>query len=112
LKRTIIARAGAVVLGVFILALFHVTLGYAARWDNGDREFPGLTSCADKASFFPTSLYTEINTSANGSYSGFEIHISNQNRECSALLYSSNAAKDSHNLTSRHKGDDVVIAGR
>lgn len=112
MKTTIIARAGAVVLGFLILTLFQVTASYATRWDDGDHELSAVTSCADGAIFFPTSLYTEIDVSEDGSISDFEIHIANKDGNCSALLYSSNATGSPVSLSQHQDIDNLVIVGR
>jgi len=93
LKLRIFARAGALVLAVVVLALFQVTTSYAARWNKADENSAFVPSCANESSFSPTSVYTKITVDENGSFAGFEIHMSNSNGDCSALLYSSNSSK-------------------
>ena len=99
-------------MAVVILALFQVTTGFAARWDDGTDALPAVTSCADNASFFPTSVYTKIDTSESGVFSGFEIHISNKDGDCSALLYSSHASESNLSLSHRQNNDKWVIVER
>lgn len=111
MKTTYIAEACAVILGFLILALFLVPTGFASLGGNGDDE-PAADSCDDKAIAFPTSVYTRLNTGINGSVSGFEIHLSNADGDCSALLFSSNAAESRISLSYRQHGGDMAIALR
>lgn len=112
MKTTIMVRAGAVVLGVLIFVLFQVTASYAARWNDGANIISPDTSCADHATFFPTSLYTEIIMNDDGSFSAFEIHVANKDGNCSALVYSSNASEGPSSFSRHQNGENLVIAAR
>lgn len=112
MKTTIMARAGAVVLGVLIIVLVQVNAGYAARWEDGGNKISPVTSCADKAIFFPTSIYTEIDMNEDGSFSAFAIHVANKDGNCSALLYSSNTSESPISLSHHQNGESLIIAGR
>ena len=108
MKTIKIEHVGSVVLGVIILALFLVPTSYAMKdVMSGDGSLE-TTSCSDKSSIFPSSLFTKLNKSHNGRVSGFELHISNAEGDCSTMIFSSNAAESSIELDS-NKQDVVAL---
>lgn len=103
-------EASAVILAFSILALFVVPTGFASRGDDGGSEPSVVTSCDDNAIAFPASVYTRLNMGINGSVSGFEIHLSNADGDCSAMLFSSNAAESRLSLSQHLNGVEMTIA--
>ena len=111
MRKTIIVEASAVILAVSILAIFVVPTGFASRGGDGG-ESSVATSCNEKAIAFPASVYTRLNTDINGSVSGFEIHLSKANGDCSVMLYSSNAAESRISSNYYENSGDVTFALR
>ncbi len=108
MKTITFAQAGTVALGVIILALFLVPTSFAMK-DIADGNNPlGSSSCNDNASIFPSSLFTKLNKSHHGRVSGFEIHLSNSEGNCSTMIFSSNAAESSIDLSTSPNSQDVV----
>jgi len=112
LKTTIVVEVSAIILAFSILALFVVPAGFASRGDDGGGEPSVAASCDDNAIAFPASVYTRLNTGINGSVSGFEIHLSNADGDCSAMLFSSNAAESRISLRQHQFSGDMTIALR
>jgi hypothetical protein len=88
-SKTFIARATAILLAVPILILIQAPNGSANLGGYDGNESPAVTSCTDKASTFPTFIHTKLKTSLKGTFSGFEIHLSGKDGDCSVILYSS-----------------------
>jgi len=82
----------AVFITVPVLILVQAPNGSANADGDFDGESSAMTSCANKPSAFPTSIFTKIKTDSNGTFSGLEIHVSNSSRICSTVLYSFNTA--------------------
>jgi len=112
LKKIIVVEASAVILAFSILALFVVPTGFASRGGNSGGEASAATSCDDKAMIFPASIYTRLNMGVNGGVSGFEIHLANADGDCSAMLFSSNAAESRISLSQHQKSGDMDFALR
>ncbi len=112
MKTTFIVKAVSIILGCTMLVLFWVSTGSASSGANSGDGPSALTTCADKSSIFPAFVYTKLNMSHNRSFVGFEIHLSNRDGDCTALLYSSNTAQSSINLGYRQNPDDMVIVSR
>jgi hypothetical protein len=66
------------------------------------------SSCDGQASVFPSSLYTKLNKTHKGTVSGFEIHLSNSEGDCSTMIFSSNAAESSFDLHTNPNNQDVI----
>ena len=94
MKTKFIARVAAILLTVPILILIQAPNGSANIGDDHAGGLPAAVSCTDKSSVFPTSLFTRLKTNANGTLSGFEIHLSNQDRSCSTILYAFTTANN------------------
>ena len=108
MKKIIVVEASAVILAFSILALFVVPTGFASRGG----EVSAATSCDDKAMVIPTSIYTRLNMDVNGGVSGFEVHLANADGDCSAMLFSSNAAESRISLSQHQKSGDMDFALR
>ena len=109
MKANISSKVRAITLAGFVLTMLMVSTGLA--WKGGDSGgvFAMLTPCTDEASAFPTSLFTRLNKNRNGFTSGFEIHLSNTDGDCSVMLFSSNADESTIGLTGRQSSSDGVI---
>lgn len=112
MRANILARAGAVVLGLFTVVLMQVTDGYAARWDFPETASQTDTGCADKLGFFPGYFYTRIGLDENGVFPGFEVYVSDQDGHCSALLYSSLAPDNAPSLSQIQGAEDRLFVIR
>lgn len=112
MKKIIIAEASAVILAFSILAIFVVPTGFASRGGDSGGEASAATSCDDKTMVFPASIYTRLNTDVYGGVSGFEIHLANADGDCSAMLFSSNAAESRISLSQHQKSGDMAFALR
>lgn len=110
MKTTIIARTGAVFLGLLILVLFQVTTSHAARQTYASRHSSTPDSCADEGGIFQTSVFTRIFTRENGTFTDFELRLSSKDGNCSTLLYSSSAARNSVRLAPRDSSQDLMVA--
>lgn len=110
MKTTTIIRAGSIILSVAILALFLVPDGFANK--NNDADSTASTSCDDKDNALPVFAYTRLKTSAKGTFSGFEIYLSNTYADCSMMIYSTNNSGYATDFDDRQNGDDMVIAWR
>ena len=110
MKKIIVVEASAVILAFSILALFVVPTGFASRGGDGGSEPSVVISCDDNTIAFPESVYTRLNMGINGSVSGFEIHLSNADGDCSAMLFSSNAAESRLSLSQHLNGVEMTIA--
>jgi hypothetical protein len=108
MKTITFAQAGSVTLGVIILAVFLVPTSFAMKDMLGGNNPSASSSCADKASIFPSSLFTKLNKNHKGTVSGFEIHLSNSEGDCSTMIFSSNAAESSIDLNTSPNSQDVV----
>ena len=113
MKTSIIVKASSVIFACSILAVFLVPVGFASREGHGGGETSAATSCTDKTSIFlPTFIYTKLHMGRNGSTSGFEIHLSDADGDCSGMLYSSNAAEGRMSFAYHQDNDDMVIVSR
>ena len=92
-----------------VLAVFTVSTGFAWKGDYSDGVFAGLAPCNDTVSAFPTSLFTRLNRDRNGSVSGFEVHLSSTDGDCSVMLFSSNAEESVIGLTDLQNGSNGDI---
>lgn len=79
--------------------------GFARNWAVDDGEPGGTSPCSEDASVFPSFLFTTLNQSEGRHVSGYEIHLSNADGDCSVLLFSSNA-EESKLATAYRLGDD------
>jgi len=112
-KTSSIAKASSFILACSILAVFLVPAGFASREGHGDGETSAGISCTDETStFFPAFIYTRLYMGRNGSSSGFEIHLSDADGDCSGMLYSSNAAEGRMSFGYHQDNDDMVIVSR
>ena len=113
MKTPIIAKVGLVILACSILAVFLVPAGFASIEGHGVGETSAGTSCTDKTStFFPAFIYTKLYMGRNGATSGFEIHLSDADGDCSGMLYSSTAAEGRMSFAYHQDNDDMVIVSR
>ena len=112
MKKTIVVEASSVILAFSILALFVVPAGFASRSGDSGGKASTATSCDDKAMVFPASIYTRLNTGVNGGVSGFEVHLANADGDCSAMLFSSNAAESRISLSQYQESGDMAFALR
>src|SRR5210317_2258713 len=53
---------------------------------------PVSTSCADKASYFPSFVYSQNKTNRKGQISGNDLFLSNAAGDCQILIYSSSVS--------------------
>jgi hypothetical protein len=109
---TFFARAGAALLAFPILVLLQAPNGNANRGGDGGSESAAETSCADKTTTFPTPAYTRMSMGSKGAVSGFEIHLSSLDGDCSTLFYASNTAKEELSLNVFQRRDDDLFALR
>ena len=112
MKMSLIARAGTALIAFPIIILLQAPTGSASFEDYGSGESPTEASCTDEVSAFPTSIYTQLHTGLKGAISGFEIRLYYADKNCSAILYSSNALDDGTRTKAYQSGNDSVITLR
>jgi hypothetical protein len=112
MKTVLLAKAGAIIIACSILAIFLVSTSLANRHDNGQVELSSESSCSDNAGIFPASVYTRLFTGKNGFVSGFEIHLSSEDGNCSSMLYSSNAAEGGISFRTHNDENEMAVALR
>ncbi|MFC1720329.1 hypothetical protein ACFL00_04225 [Pseudomonadota bacterium] len=109
-----------VILMILILALPQVAAAKPGKGGGGNPggEDPGTyngSTCINSSSTFPAFAYTKliIGGRKGTSVTGYEIYVSNEDGDCSVLVYASSAAyEDYSDLSYRQIGNDGVIAWR
>jgi hypothetical protein len=89
MKATFIAKATAVVLACFILAIFLVPAGFAFRANDSGSNPASVQSCNTRPDTLTIFPYAKFNIGRNGSVETFEVHVSSFNGNCTAKIYSS-----------------------
>ena len=112
MKTTIIAKAVSIVLACSFLALFLAPAGFASRGDMLGGETATLASCGKTPGTFALFPSTRLNINQKGSVSGFEIHLSNANGDCSVMIYASNEEGYNTDPSDRQDINDMTIAWR
>jgi len=98
--------------GLFILMFpIFVIIQAPSKAAVYDMETAVVTSCKDRQSTFPGSLFARLNRDIKGSVSGFEIHLSYENDACSSLLYATGTA-ESRIGVSLNEDNDLIFALR
>jgi len=109
MKKSLFARAGAAFIIFPLIVLFQAPTGSASDGDESSSTSLSEAACLD-ASVFPSSIYTRLYTDLDGSISGFEIRVAYSDRNCSSILYSSNAADGgSGAMAQQNRKDNVLI---
>ncbi|MDX2428550.1 MAG: hypothetical protein QNK22_07655 [Xanthomonadales bacterium] len=89
MKTAFIAKAIPVVISCSILAIFLVPTGFAYKLGIGSNDADPATSCNSNPGNLTIFPYTRLKTNSNGSATGVEVHLSNEDGDCSEMIYSS-----------------------
>ena len=89
MKTSFIAKAIPVLIGCSILAIFLVPTGFAYIVGIGGNDADPATSCNSNLGNFTIFPYIRLKTNSNGSTTGVEVHLSNEDGDCSEMIYSS-----------------------
>ena len=89
MKTSFIAKAIPVVIGCSILAIFLVPAGFAYKLGIGSNDADPATSCNSNPGNLTIFPYARLKTNSNGSAMDVEFHLSNEDGDCSKMIYSS-----------------------
>ena len=108
-KNSFIKKAGlfVVALPIFVLLQAPSSAAYNEASYGINRK---VNSCGDKSVAFPDTVFARLSTDIGGSVSGFEIHASYDDGNCTSVLYASTAKESPANSDFRKNRNDLIVA--
>ena len=112
MKTVFIAKAISVVIASSVLVLALVPYGSAFKTAS-DADHPAVSkACGYNPGSLTLFPFTQLKTNSKGSISGFELHLTSANGNCSTRIYTSGQVIPSVNINDRLEDDEKIISLR